>query len=184
MLEVSLRALEEATVQQDGTAWQASVLDGARQADGIETYHVTMYVVFTLTWTKSNPSLWGSPSHWCPVAQSNQNLKFLIALICVQSNSALALLQNQAAFAEYQDDFSAPELPGGNLQDEPPADSFGQWVQSGCVLSAPGHDWEDLLAEQAQREVAASAYAHGSATLADDTNVEEKQVFLTILPTF
>jgi hypothetical protein len=57
MLEVSLRALEEATVQQDGTAWQASVLDGARQADGIETYHVTMYVVFTLTWTKSNPSL-------------------------------------------------------------------------------------------------------------------------------
>lgn len=40
MLEVSLRALEEATVQQDGTAWQASVFDGAMQADGIETYHV------------------------------------------------------------------------------------------------------------------------------------------------
>ena len=34
MLEVSLRALEEATVQQDGTAWQASVFDGAMQADG------------------------------------------------------------------------------------------------------------------------------------------------------
>jgi hypothetical protein len=54
---------------------------------------------------------------------------------------------------------------------------------SGCVLSARGPAWEDLLAEQAQKEVAASAYAHGSATLADDTNVEEKQVLLTILPT-
>ena len=119
------------------------------------------------------------------MAQSNQNLKFLIALICVQSNSALALLQNQAAFAEYQADFSAPDLPGENLQDEPPAeDSFEQWVESGCVLSAPGPDWKDLLAEQAQKEVAASAYAHGSTTLADDTNVEEKQVFLTILPAF
>ena len=80
----------------------------------------------------------------------------------MQSNSALALLQNQAAFAEYQADFSAPDLPGG------------------CVLSAPGPDWEDLMAEQAQEEVAASAYAHGSTTLADDTNVEEKNVFLTI----
>ena len=100
------------------------------------------------------------------MAQSNQNLKFLIALICVQSNSALALLQNQAAFAEYQADFSAPDLPGG------------------CVLSAPGPDWEDLLAEQAQKEVAASAYAHGSTTLADDTNVEEKQVLQTISTNF
>ena len=119
------------------------------------------------------------------MAQSNQNLKFLIALICVQSNSALALLQNQAAFAEYQADFSAPDLPGENLQDEPPAeDSFEQWVESGCVLSAPGPDWKDLLAEQAQKEVAASAYAHGSATLADDTNVEEKHVFRTIFTNF
>lgn len=119
------------------------------------------------------------------MAQSNQNLKFLIALICVQSNSALALLQNQAAFAEYQADFSAPDLPGENLQDEPPAeDSFEQWVESGCVLSAPGPDWKDLLAEQAQKEVAASAYAHGSTTLADDTNVEEKQVLQTISTNF
>ena len=103
----------------------------------------------------------------------------------MQSNSALALLQNQAAFAEYQADFSAPDLPGENLQDEPPAaDSFGQWVQSGCVLSAPGPDWKDLLAEQAQKEVAASAYAHGSTTLADDTNVEEKQVLQTISTNF
>ena len=103
----------------------------------------------------------------------------------MQSNSALALLQNQAAFAEYQADFSAADLPGENLQDEPPAeDSFEQWVQSGCVLSASGPDWEDLLAEQAQEEVAASAYAHGSTTLADDTNAEEKQVFLTIFTNF
>ena len=33
MLEVSLRALEEATVQQDGTAWQANVFDGATRAN-------------------------------------------------------------------------------------------------------------------------------------------------------
>ncbi|CAL1147932.1 unnamed protein product [Cladocopium goreaui] len=124
MLEVSLRALEEATVQQDGTAWQANVFDGATRAN---------------------------------VCKSNMS-------------------QNQAAFAEYQADFSAPDLPGENLQDEPPAeDSFEQWVESGCVLSAPGPDWKDLLAEQAQKEVAASAYAHGSTTLADDTNVEESR---------
>ena len=113
----------------------------------------------------------------CGPVQS-ESRKFLIALICVRSNSALALLQNQAAFAECQADFSAPELPRENLQDEPPAeDSFERWVWSGCVLSAPESDWENFLAEQAQMEEAASAYAHGSATLADDTKVEEKHVF-------
>ena len=134
--EVSLRPLEEASVQQAGTAWQANDLDYLIEWEWIWPRFVQCYIHGMVqchqpAWLMLLLHTLGlvAPSNtFAPVAQSNQNLKLLIALICVQSNSALALLKNQAAFAECQADFSAPELPGENLQDEPPATIGAEWL--------------------------------------------------------